>query len=371
MKKSFVKSLGAYALAAGAAAVATNATTSQAAPVLFTCAEWYDADSDWNQDLVSFKMDGTVYENTADLYLPDGNPKDDDTFTFQELDFYWWGSEEKDATCLNIGADCGYVASPGDVWGVGRLGSGFVVGPTLADGRVWSDHATTSTGGLGGWYFYFAGEWPFGGGGYIGLYCDEPDGRHYGWANIYMSAYYAVQLNSFAFSDVPGQAVWGGGGEAFLVPGDTNNDGSINELDIDRMADAIRNGSTFFEMYDISADGTTGGQDGVIDTLDLDYLIRFLVETAIGNGTEYGDFNLDGKVDVTDLTRLSTDYGTGDTWAKGNANRYIDLLTDTTDLTILATYYGTGPADPDAVPEPMTLGLLAMGASGLLARRRR
>ena len=153
--------------------------------------------------------------------------------------------------------------------------------------------------------------------------------------------------------------------------GSFDGDFDVDDIDIDLMGDAIRTGSTDFALFDISADGVTEGSDGVIDLLDLDYLVRFLVETSIGNGTEYGDFNLDGLIDTTDLTRLGTDFGTGDTWAKGNANRYLDLLTDNTDLTILATYYGQGPGDPDAIPEPATLGLLAMGAAGLLRRRRR
>jgi hypothetical protein len=124
--------------------------------------------------------------------------------------------------------------------------------------------------------------------------------------------------------------------------------------------------------YDLSADGTSGGANGVVDLNDLDYLVRYLVQTAVGNGTEYGDFNLDGKLNTTDLTRIATNYGPDDwKWADGNANGYIDTDIDTTDLTILATYYGTGPADPDVVPEPATLFVTGCGAIGLLRRRRR
>ncbi|GAF77813.1 unnamed protein product, partial [marine sediment metagenome] len=227
-----------------------------------------------------------------------------------------------------------------------------------------------NAGGFQGYQYYLYGEWFFGGRGFVGLYSDEGDGRHYGWADIHTSGpRNEFTLYEFAFSDQPGKAVLAGGGEAIV--GDVNVDGTVNGLDIDTMGDAIRTGSTFYALYDISADGTTEGTDGVIDLLDLDYLIRFLVEAGAGNGTEYGDFNLDGLIDTTDLTRLATDYGTGDTWAKGNANRNIDLITDTTDLTILATYYGTGPGDPDVVPEPVTLSLLALGASGLLVVRKR
>ena len=220
-KRSIAGKLAAYSLAAGAAALASQAVTTDAAMVSYDNggAGWFDQDSDWNQDHLLFKMDGTVMVNSGDLGpLPAGLPKDDDSFTFQHLDFYWWGTEEKDAHCLNVGANCGYVAGFGDEWNVGRLGADYEVGDTLADGRVWSDHAVTSTGGTGGWYFYFAGEWPFGGGGYVGLYCDAVDGRHYGWANINSGGYSSTTLYEFAFSTTPGQAVAAGGGEVITVP---------------------------------------------------------------------------------------------------------------------------------------------------------
>ncbi len=204
MKKNLVKKLGAYTLAAGAAAVAANATPANAALMRYHqpfAGAWYDATSDWQQDMVTFKMDGTVVKNTANTGLQSLG-QNDDSFTFAEMDFFWYGGDEKDATTLTIGANVGYVAS-GSVWDVGRLGSGFGggyrVGPTLADGRVWSDDTVTDTGGLGGWNFYFHGEWAFGGGGYIGLYADDIDGRHYGWAKVNMTAYYAIELMQFAF----------------------------------------------------------------------------------------------------------------------------------------------------------------------------
>lgn len=207
MKKSFVKSLGAYTLAAGAAAVATNATTAEAALVRHkqpSPGAWYDASSDWNQDFVTFKMDGTVVVNTADTGLQSLG-QDADSFTFSERDFFWWGTEEKDAVCLNIGENLGYVASPDDVWGVGRLSYPYVVGCeyVLQDGRVWSDRTVTDTGGLGGWNFNFAGEWEFGGSGYVGLYCDDVDGRHYGWAHVNAGSYNFLELYEFAFETTP------------------------------------------------------------------------------------------------------------------------------------------------------------------------
>jgi len=152
--------------------------------------------------------------------------------------------------------------------------------------------------------------------------------------------------------------------------GDFDHDGDVDDADIDALCNFIRDGLPYDPEYDLSADGTSGGTDGVVDLLDLDYHVHSLVETAIGNGTEYGDFNLDGMVDTTDLTRLATNYGDDDwKWDDGNANRYIDTNIDNTDLTILATYFGFG--ETDIIPEPMTLFVMGCGAIGLLRRRRR
>ncbi len=220
-KKSLARKLAAYSLAGGAVALASQAVPAAADVITYDNggAGWYDATSDWEQDILSFKMDGTVVVNDTDIGpLPDGLAKDADTFTFQERNFYWWGTEQKDATCLNIGENVGYVAGYGDVWNVGRLGGGYVVGDALEDGRVWSDRAVTDTGGLGGWNFYFAGEWAFGGSGYVGLYADDEAGRHYGWADVTMTAYFAIELHEFGFSDQVDTPVEAGGGEYVPIP---------------------------------------------------------------------------------------------------------------------------------------------------------
>jgi probable HAF family extracellular repeat protein len=83
-----------------------------------------------------------------------------------------------------------------------------------------------------------------------------------------------------------------------------------------------------------------------------------------------GDANLDGRVDINDLTIVLTNYNqTGKGWAQGE---FIgDGTVDINDLTIVLAHYNdtTTPAagGPAAVPEPCCLALLAAGLAGLLA----
>ena len=84
-------------------------------------------------------------------------------------------------------------------------------------------------------------------------------------------------------------------------------------------------------------------------------------------GTQFGDFNLDGLIDTTDLTILATNFGLPDPgWAGGDANG--DGVVDTTDLTIMASNFGF-VAGAASVPEPASIALV--GAAMLVLRRRR
>ncbi len=114
--------------------------------------------------------------------------------------------------------------------------------------------------------------------------------------------------------------------------------------------------------------------------------------------TRVGDLNLDGLVTISDFIDLASNFNTlgTATWQEGDLNGdqnvsisdFIDLASNfggsyagsigaigASDRQTLAGFASSIGADPSvigsAVPEPGTLGLLAVGAMGLMGRRRR
>jgi autotransporter-associated beta strand protein len=87
--------------------------------------------------------------------------------------------------------------------------------------------------------------------------------------------------------------------------------------------------------------------------------------------TLYGDTNLDGSVDGTDLNAVLSNYDTtsGAVWAAGDFN--YDGSVDGTDLNTVLSNYDQHLSVGAAVPEPSTLLLGAAGLAGLLAYARR
>jgi hypothetical protein len=216
MSDSLKSRFGAYAVAAGAA-LATTAGTSSAAMMVYDNggAGWQDSCPEWGtpgaiDEMIQFNYGGTVLVDTAIT----GHTAN--SFCLEhDGAFDWVDPDEKDASTLHVGADAGFVqgATSNYASDVARLGADFEIGgAALADGRTWADGEYI--GGFQGYSYFGYGEWFFGGRGFVGLYTDEVDGRHFGWADISTGgARNDFTLHAFAFSSTPNMAVYAGGGE--------------------------------------------------------------------------------------------------------------------------------------------------------------
>ncbi|MEM7681799.1 MAG: PEP-CTERM sorting domain-containing protein [Planctomycetota bacterium] len=163
---------------------------------------------------------------------------------------------------------------------------------------------------------------------------------------VYAEDASTIRLNLASLQGDPGWALG-----AHLVAVDVL--GAYNEIDLGvfALADFDLDLSAFPAIDDPLSDWALSirgvalpadaNADGVVDLLDFDVLAF-----AFGNPTELrpagasgGDFNSDGNVDLLDFDILAFNFG-----APGNT--------------------------PAVVPEPASLGVLALGAAGLLSRRR-
>jgi len=179
-----------------------------------------------------------------------------------------------------------------------------------------------------------------------------------------------LTLTSLTGDDATGNLtlrVTDAGGDSFTTdltfltktPGDMNGDGIVDELDIDLLAAAIRNGETNLN-FDVNG-------DGLVNADDLGTEIGSLVDTDAGKGTFFADANLDGSVNDLDLNALIAGYhGTGG-WTAGDFDG--DGVVGLLDLALMGEYYNSAPGG-DPVPEPITMGLLAVGGIAMIRRRK-
>jgi hypothetical protein len=160
-----------------------------------------------------------------------------------------------------------------------------------------------------------------------------------------------------------------GTGIGGLYFGDVDHDGDVDAADIDTVYDFVNAAESYYSAADIDLDfGVTEG--------DVDELVREVL------GTEYGDVNLDGKVDAGDLNILLSNYDSSGGWAQGDLDGSDTV--DASDLDLLLSFYGfVAPAEGvgalgtedrrfHATPEPSSLVLLVtllVAAAGWRRRR--
>ena len=131
-----------------------------------------------------------------------------------------------------------------------------------------------------------------------------------------------------------------------------NQDRALTAADIDLV---LRNQGN--PNYDVDGDGQTTRSDS-------DYEVHTIF------GTEYGDANLDGRINALDFNTLASNFGHTGGWAQGDFNG--DGVINSLDFTTMASHFGFTAAVPDAslanvVPEPSAFALCAVM---LLAWRR-
>ncbi len=368
---SLSRKLRAYSVAAGAAAIAAATPTRAVVQYYDHQADPIDASVNWYQprvgyeivprDVVVLHMDGTYqYEDfeggTSGPVPPGSKTADSVWFTYRT---YNEQGAPKEGIQFETQNGSGIAAGfDGSTLSATMFGEDDIIGP----GTSFFTDTDGDNGGTGAVVIRY-GYPVFD--GYAGFFIQEPDGPHYGYVNVYQPSTYSNQIDilGWAYETDPNTPILAGDqGDIIIEP-----PWPWPPLDA-AFIDALRAAMTGpgvplapgDEIFDLDWDGD-------IDVDDMDLLVHNFVETDVGDGTEYGDFNLDGRVDTTDLTILATNFGMGSSWAEGNAST--DFTINTTDLAILAEHFGF--VAPVVVPEPMTLSLLALGAPGILAARRR
>ena len=120
--------------------------------------------------------------------------------------------------------------------------------------------------------------------------------------------------------------------------GDFDQNGVIDDIDIDLLAEQLRfdTGNLFFDV----------GGDGALDAQDKVHLVEEILDTF------FGDATLDKHVDANDLNNLALHWREANTgWMSGDFTG--DGLTDSSDLNLLAlNWRQSAPVATASVPEP-------------------
>jgi hypothetical protein len=153
-----------------------------------------------------------------------------------------------------------------------------------------------------------------------------------------------------------------------LIPGDMNNDRGYTTADIDLIQLAVSDPAAFAAMFpnvDAEAIGDTNG-DGSLNNLDIEYLVVDILHT------QFGDLDGDGFVGISDLNTVLTAWNQNVTpgdWTLGDpsGDGYVGIA----DLnTVLGNWNaGMPPGAEHVIPEPNALVLFAAGVGMMIVPR--
>ncbi len=150
------------------------------------------------------------------------------------------------------------------------------------------------------------------------------------------------------------------------LAGDYNDDGAVDDQDIDAQSAEMKKPDPNLEVFDENDDGKVDNEDRSI------WVKQHAVD---GNGTWFGDANLEGEFNSSDLVAVFSagKYETNEMagWAEGDWNG--DMSFNSGDLVVAFADggYENGPLPGQAlVPEPSALALLSLGWLLTALRRR-
>ncbi len=116
--------------------------------------------------------------------------------------------------------------------------------------------------------------------------------------------------------------------DLFNPIGDVNGDSLINASGIDLLFAATMDEDASLPLFDLTGDGSVTDDD-------VTHLVTEVLHTT------FGDANLDGKVEFSDILILANHFGTsGSGWSNGDFDGDEDV--DFADFLVLAQHFGFG-----------------------------